>query len=424
MADNQQQQPDGGPHFLPALEEDQAAVIGNCATLPQDVVLLPSEEHDAEYRHHHRYHNGDSDGSSNTNVNNNEQIDTDLSQLVVDVMNTSPESSQAYMRLQEKEPIMLDHHAPGWGMVYFGVIVSRVGEKTYRTPPQKDAKLVAIKRWRRNVIDPAVQRGANENPYREILRSQVLGDNIHVLRSIEAFQDQDYLYMIMPYCPTNLVSWLPWNQGVSEPVSSGIYKNILENIQYCHDRGVCHRDISPDNCLIHENRIVFNDMAMSFRIPPSPLVQPLGLFGKLAYLPPEVVTGAPFSARSSDLWSATVVLFNLLTGEIGWEMPVRPNVIYNYLVLAGGIVNPQLNERLMEQFGMHAMHNPMAGMPRLAPQIGGQDRLAKLQRIAQRVMALSDETKDLLSNILREDFDTHTLTPIRLTPEQAMDSTW
>lgn len=387
------------PKFLPALEEVQAAVIGHCITQPQHVVVLPPDE-DQKSAH-------------------------PRPKLVVDVMNTSSESTHAYMRLHQKEPIMLDHHGPGWGMVYFGVIVDRVGDRVYRAPSQKEAKLVAIKRWRKDVIDPAVQRGANENPYREILRSQTLGDNIHVLRSIETLQDTKYLYLIMPYCGTSLVNWLPWNQGgVHEHIAAGVYRNILENVQYCHGQGVCHRDISPDNCLILDGRIVFNDLAMSFRIPPSPLVQPLGVFGKLAYLPPEVVTGAPFSAAASDLWSATVILFNILTGEIAWEVPVRPNVIYNYLVLAGGIANPQLNEQVMEQFGYHALHKPMAGMPPTAPKIGGTDRLAKLDRIAQRVIGLSDEVKKLMSSVMREEFDQSTLIPIRLNTDEVMSHRW
>jgi serine/threonine protein kinase len=406
-------------NYLPALAENEAAVIGNCVTRPQDVVVLPHEEFGGA--HHHN----ETAGGNGSNDDDEDDVDTPQQpQLVVDVMNTSPESSHAYMRIP-RQPIILDHHGPGWGVVYFGVIVNKVGDGVYQAPSQSDARLVAIKRWQKSVIGPAVQRGANENPYREILRSQVLGDDVHVLRSIEAMQDEDYLYLIMPYCDVSLSNWIPWNGGVvRENLSAAIYQNILENVRYCHERGVCHRDISPDNCLVLNGRVVFNDLAMSFRIPPSPLVQPLGLFGKLSYLPPEVVTGAPFSASSSDLWSATVILFNLLTGEVAWEMPVRANVIYNYLVLAGGVANPQLNERLMERFETHAMHNPMAGMPRGTRAVSGQVRLARLHRIAQRCMGLSDEVKNLLSQILREEFNQTDLTPIRLSTEEAMDHPW
>ena len=41
------------------------------------------------------------------------------------------------------------------------------------------------------------------------------------------------------------------NNSYSEKHAKVIFKKIIEGIKFCHDRGICHLDIKPEN-------IVFN----------------------------------------------------------------------------------------------------------------------------------------------------------------------
>lgn len=373
----------------PPGEETVPARIGNCVTRPQNVTVLP----------HHEGHGMDQNH-----------------EFTVDVMNTAPESTQAYIRIQSKQAISLDHHAPGWGVVYFGVIVTKVPEGKFQCPPPNEVRRVAIKRLSRAVVNDCLRLGRHENPYKEIQRAQTLGDNIHVLGVIEALQDEEYLYIIMPYCERkSLAEWIPWGRGIPEHTAASIYQNILENLLYCREHGICHRDLSPDNCMVLNGRVVFNDLAMSFRIPPSGYVTPMGGFGKPHYLPPEVCYDLPFSPTACDLWSSAVILFNLVTGEFAFEMPCAENVLFCYLVLARGVSTTPINEQLIERLETQAQIQPQSGR---SADSTGQERIAKLRRIAQKCTGLSPAIKDLIGGILKMD-------PLeRLTTHQALETPW
>jgi serine/threonine protein kinase len=391
MASNEIQQP------LPALEEDEMPVLEQCTTHPplgSYVVLPPPDLADDDdeilFDPHHE--------SSNRNS-------TLLPSIEV-VKTNNP--THAYMKLDSKKSKLLDHHGPGWGCVYYGVILPRVKQPTNRNhgvpvfqcPRQEEARLVAIKRLSKHVVDESIRQGKRENPYKEILRMQQVGDNYHVLGLVEALQDERYVYIIMPYCEReSLVEWIPWRAGVHDNVARAVFLNVLENLLYIHEHGIAHRDLSPDNCMVFNDRVVFNDLAMSFRIPPGGMVSGMGGFGKPAYLPPEVCANLPFDAKGCDLWGAAVTLFNLLTGEIAWEVPHQGKLLFRYLVLANGISRNPANERTVEI---------LLGEPDDSP----------VKRVAVKLLWINPHALDLLEGILKEDANR------RWTIEDVMSCPW
>lgn len=359
----------------PPLEENvvRDMVIDECITNPQNLVVLPPDYH------HHHHHNGSSNGAA-TNV-------------AVDVVNKNPlKTRHAYMRIQEIPPVDLSHHYPGWGMVYFGVILPRVQEGFFQMPPQETAQKVAIKRLSKAAVIEYLQKGGHENPFKEIQRMQWLGDNHHVLGIVEALHDENYLYIIMPYCEGgSLVDWIFNKRDRIHEQFGGfaaVYLNILENLEYLHSNGVCHRDLSPDNCMVLANgRIVFVDLAMSFRIPPGDLTTKIGegFFGKPAYLPPEVVAGFHyFGATACDLWGSAVILFNLITGETAWQKSLPNDVRFRYLVLSGGLTRVPMNERTIEILNQ-------------------EPSTSDLRNLAEKCVNLNPTVADLLGGILTLD---------------------
>lgn len=293
---------------------------------------------------------------------------------------------QAYRILPSREKKNLDHHAPGWGFVAFGIVLRRLAEGVYQMPRPDTVEYVAIKRLNRRVVDHSIAQGKRENPYKEIYRMQALGDNVHVLGCIEALQDEDFLYIIMPFCEQeSLVEWIPWKQGFPEEQARQVFQQVLENILYLRQHGICHRDLSPDNCMVYKGRVVFTDLAMSFKIPPTTsFMTPLGGFGKPAYLPPEVFHNLPFDAYGCDLWSAVVILFNLLTGELLYRQPSPSDIGFRYFVLARGISQTPVNERTVE----------------VLTDLEGAEQMA-LWKIASRCLQLSPEVLEILDQVLR-----------------------
>ena len=153
--------------------------------------------------------------------------------------------------------------------------------------------------------------------------------------------------------------------------------------------------------MIYKGRVVFTDLAMAFRIPPSGYVVPMGGFGKPAYLPPEVFYNLPFDAYACDLWSSAVILFNCLVGEIMYEFPSPSNILFRYLILAKGLSNTPVNERTVE----------------ILMEADPADR-SSLQSIAGKCMTLNPNILKLLEGMLRVSSQE------RLTMEDINRSAW
>ena len=94
-----------------------------------------------------------------------------------------------------------------------------------------------------------------------------------------------------------------------------IMGELLDALEYSHGHGVVHRDIKPANIiLLADGSVKVADFGIA-RIESSTLTQAGTVLGSPSYMSPEQFTGQTVDGRS-DLYSAAVVLYQLLTGEV------------------------------------------------------------------------------------------------------------
>lgn len=92
------------------------------------------------------------------------------------------------------------------------------------------------------------------------------------------------------------------------------FAQLLDALAYAHEAGVIHRDIKPANLLIApRGECKIADFGIA-QLDTGRLTQMGVMIGTPAYMSPEQYTGAPIDARS-DLFSAGVVLYEMLTGK-------------------------------------------------------------------------------------------------------------
>ena len=269
--------------------------------------------------------------------------------------------TQAYLLdLTKQQHVPISHPIPGWGYMYVGYCLRSGGviDGVFDEFPPDRSERVSIKCLSKSVVHIALaQTRTMEDPYKDVLRMQTIGDNIHVLGCIEALEDDMFLYIISPYCEYSLADYIvachkrnvPPDGEALENRTRDVFAQILQNLRYLHNHGICHRNISVNSFTFYQGRAVLKDLGSSFRMPILPeestslllLTRPLrGRTGNVAYQSPEVYLGLPFDAKVCDLWASAVVLFQILTGRLMYNTPQPEDPFFRYFILAQGLSRP------------------------------------------------------------------------------------
>src|SRR5262249_4901877 len=108
-------------------------------------------------------------------------------------------------------------------------------------------------------------------------------------------------------------------RGLSGPPDVGpAMSQLLDALAYGPSQGIIPRDLKPDNLLVvPQGRIKISDFGVA-RIPTSRVTQAGTPVGTPSYMAPEFYLGAAYDHRA-DLFSAGVVLYELLTGALPFE---------------------------------------------------------------------------------------------------------
>jgi serine/threonine-protein kinase len=173
---------------------------------------------------------------------------------------------------------------------------------------------VAVKTLRRGQFEPEEGDEIVERFRRE---AQAAGRLTHPnVVAIHDYGESDGVaYIAMEFVDgRSLKSCLDAGERFALPEVVSIMTQLLDALHYSHQRGVVHRDIKPANImLLAGGTVKVTDFGVA-RIESSSLTRAGVVVGTPLYMSPEQFAGTPADGRS-DLFSAGVVLYQLLTGE-------------------------------------------------------------------------------------------------------------
>nr|XP_043638210.1 serine/threonine-protein kinase PEPKR2-like [Erigeron canadensis] len=156
-----------------------------------------------------------------------------------------------------------------------------------------------------------------ETVHREVEIMQHLSGHPGVVTLKAVYEDQESFHLVMELCSGGrLIDQMSKEGRYSEQRAANIFKELMMVIKYCHDMGVVHRDVKPENILLTSSgKIKLADFGLAVRITKGQSLA--GLAGSPAYVSPEVITGN--YTEKADVWSAGILLHALLVGNLPFQ---------------------------------------------------------------------------------------------------------
>jgi eukaryotic-like serine/threonine-protein kinase len=144
--------------------------------------------------------------------------------------------------------------------------------------------------------------------------------------------DGPFLYLAMEYVPGRTLKEVLRERGRFTPAAAlDIMTGVLDGLAAAHTSGIVHRDVKPENVLLTaDGRLKVADFGLARAQAAAGHTRTGLLIGTVAYLPPEQVTGEATGPRS-DVYSAGVMLFELLTGRQPFTADTPIAVAYQHV---------------------------------------------------------------------------------------------
>jgi non-specific serine/threonine protein kinase len=149
-------------------------------------------------------------------------------------------------------------------------------------------------------------------------------DHPSICTIYEVDETEDHqLFLVMAYYLGETLSQKLISGPLPVETSVDFSRQLLSGLTRAHESGIIHRDIKPSNLLVtHRNELKILDFGLARLLEEAAWTQSGGFAGTVGYMAPEQVAWGKVDHRC-DLWSAGVVLYEILTGMRPF---VGPNV--------------------------------------------------------------------------------------------------
>ncbi|XP_034139448.1 uncharacterized protein LOC117590502 isoform X3 [Drosophila guanche] len=141
----------------------------------------------------------------------------------------------------------------------------------------------------------------------------------HITRLYEVMESQSMIYLVTEFAPNGeIFDHLVANGRMKEPEAARVFTQLISAVNYCHLRGVVHRDLKAENVLLDKDmNIKLADFGFSNHYEEGATLRTW--CGSPPYAAPEVFQGLEYDGPKSDIWSLGVVLYALVCGALPFD---------------------------------------------------------------------------------------------------------
>ena len=184
----------------------------------------------------------------------------------------------------------------------------------YKAQSLSDLKFYAIKQLKkkfRGMKDREVY--LNEVKKLALLSNGDTGLERYILKYLDSWEEEDYLYIRTELCLSNLKSVTGSTPTLPEPKLWEVLHEVCCGLKLIHSYGYAHLDVKPSNLFVAEKNVKVGDVGHMIEVGKEVVDE-----GDIAYVAPEVLQGK--ATFTSDIFSLGLVIFELATGVV---MPER-----------------------------------------------------------------------------------------------------
>ncbi|CAD8091083.1 unnamed protein product [Paramecium sonneborni] len=162
------------------------------------------------------------------------------------------------------------------------------------------------------------------NTIRETFQiNRALNDLNCVVKALDLFinSKREEHHFVMEYCPYQSLEQRMGKLSLEN--IQIIALNLAQSIKQLHQRGICHRDLKPDNILIGDTLgLKLIDFGVSKRfVVKGKITKKIDMWtrtGSLFYQAPEIFLGGGYNEKV-DIWSIGIILYQLLVGQLPFQ---------------------------------------------------------------------------------------------------------
>lgn len=147
----------------------------------------------------------------------------------------------------------------------------------------------------------------------------------NIITIFDSFFENNTAYYVMEYCDgidlrkytNNFSRKLGYDEGLN------ILYQVMNGLEYIHQKGILHRDIAPDNIYITKNKTIKILDFGSARNEMDQLNKELSVIVKMGYAPIEQYGGRGKQGPYTDIYALGATFYHLFTGRIPVESTQR-----------------------------------------------------------------------------------------------------
>ncbi len=202
----------------------------------------------------------------------------------------------------------------------------------------------------------------HERFFREAYEQSLL-NHPNIVQSVDFFEDGGRFVFVMEFISGQDLSRLIYDKGkLSEAEALSILAGVLEGLKHAHGKHIVHRDIKPSNILIEEDgnpRIA--DFGIALLQDRERLTETgIGL-GTSCYMSPEQIQRPKAVDSRSDIYSAGIVLYEMLTGDVPFDGETDFSIKQQHIF--SDVPNPRLKNASISKDLVEIIHKAMAKNP-------------------------------------------------------------